>query len=122
MCVVEERGTKRDWELVHRYCAEQLGPAALHVRRLWTSASSAPTVNPTLARLPAMIDSEAPPNRDWLVSADPLARWHASLTRETDVSAQADIGEVRVGSIAIRIVGYCAEMAAWIRVVYGVGD
>ena len=116
-----ERGTARDFELVHRYCVEALGPAALHARRLWTDASSTQHVNPTLNRLPAMI-LEAGISDKWINSPHPLAEWHQVVFEEIDKLTRVSLKGDQTGTILVRIVGYCAAMAAWIRMGYGVGD
>jgi hypothetical protein len=117
----EERGSRKDFELVHRYCVETVGPAALHARRLWTERSSAQHVNPTLNRLPAMV-AEAGVSDKWINAPKPLAEWHQLVSGELDKLATLRIEDASTGEILVRTVGYCAEMAAWIRMAYGVGD
>jgi hypothetical protein len=116
-----ERGDPKDFELVHRYCVEELGPAALHARRHWTDAANVPHVNPTLGRLPAMIE-EAPPRREWILAANPVASWYESISTELDKLRSLKIEDRDTGATLVRIIGYCAEMAAWIRTTFGVGD
>ncbi len=117
----EERGVPKDFELVHRRCVEDLGPAALHARRLWTDVTSVPHVNPTLNRLPAMIE-EAGVSREWLNSPEPLQAWHGLLVAQVDGLRTLELGDAQAGYMLIRVVGYCADMAAWIRMTYSVGD
>lgn len=117
----QSRGLPRDYELVHRVCVEELGPAALTARRLWTESSGANHVNPTLNRLPAMID-EVGVDTAWINAADPLTTWYRLLTAQLSDLETAQLGAPTVGSRLVRVVGYCAEMAAWIRMSYAVGD
>jgi hypothetical protein len=117
----QDRGEPKDLELVHRYCVEELGPTALHARRLWTDATEVSHVNPTLHRLPALVD-EAAPSRKWITARDPLSAWHELVSQELDRLSEMSISDRETGSGLMRVVGYCAEMAAWIRTAYGVGD
>lgn len=117
----EDRGVPRDFELIHRRCIEELGPAALHARRLWTEITSVPHVNPTLNRLPAMIE-EAGISTEWLNSPDPLPVWHELLVAQVDGLRQLELADAGAGAMLIRVLGYCADMAAWIRMTYRVGD
>jgi hypothetical protein len=118
----DERGEPKDFELVHRYCVEELGPAALHARRQWTDAAPGAHVNPTPTRLPVMIDEESPPQRQWIEAADPLLVWYRLLSQELDQIAEMEISDRDVGARLIKLVGYCADFAAWIRSIHQVGD
>lgn len=117
----EERGVPKDFELVHRRCVEDLGPASLHARRLWTEVAPMPHVNPTLNRLPAMLE-EAGASNEWLHSPQPLRAWHGLLLVQVDSLRAPELADALAGETLIRVVGYCADMAAWIRMTYGVGD
>jgi hypothetical protein len=115
------RGEPKDFELVHRRCVENLGPAALHTRRLWTEVTSVPHVNPTLNRLPAMIE-EAGVSTEWPNAPDPVEVWHGLLVGQVEGLLELEFADAPVGGMLIRVVGYCADMAAWIRMTHRVGD
>lgn len=117
-----ERGAPRDFELVHRYCVENLGAAALASRRAWSNSGRHPQVNPTLDRLPAMIENETSPNRDWLLLESPIPAWYEALNNELEVIRDAALSDRETGPVLISAIGSCADMAAWVRTTHHLGD
>lgn len=120
--VALETDRPRDAELVHRYAVEELGPAALHARRLWTDiGGDGAFVNPTLPRLPAMIQELGRP-LGWLGAPQPLLAWRDLLEPNVRRVHSAQISDPNLGDVLLMIVGLCAEVASWIRTTFGVGD
>jgi len=117
-----DRGRSKDFELVHRRCVEDFGPAVLRKRRSLSESNSA-LMMPTLSRLAAMVEGEADLDRQWLVADQQLKTWQSLVYTWFDTLGDPSAADDdRHGQRLLSIVGYCADMAAWIRYVKGVGD
>lgn len=122
VAAAEDTGRARDLELVHRYCVEELGPNALHARRVWTEVGGmGRAVTPTTGRLPSMIQERGRP-QEWMDADRPLTAWHSELGSLLGPLRDARLEGPDVGERLMAVTGYCAEMAAWIRTSVNVGD
>jgi hypothetical protein len=76
---------------------------------------------PTIQRLPAMVQATGV-NQSWMDAAEPVVEWHAALSGAHEELAGRRLEDLRTGPVLVRVIGYCADMAAWIRTNYHVGD
>lgn len=117
-----ERGVSKDFELVNRSCLEDMGATSLATRRAWSRSGAFSHVNPTPGRLPGMVGTDASISRDWLLDESPLASWNESLQGAYENVWTKGIDDPALGPHLVAVVGWCADMAAWIRTTLKVGD